>query len=262
MKIFDTFTFFNELDLLEIRLNILDPYVDYFVIAESRETFSGKEKPLYFFDNEDIEIRFDKWKDKILWIENPKFETTNAFERAGFQKDNLRKFLVGIADDDDIVYFGDLDEIYKPQDITDDKVYNLKQLNYSYYLNNLSSEEWIGTIVGKWGTIKTNTLNYWRANHDNLLGDGGWHFTNLQGYDNIIKKIEAYDHQEFNIPEVKENLRYRMEQGEDYLGRKMDYWGKPFQFHPDMSGLPQFLKDNKDAYKHLFKQDDNGKILG
>jgi len=43
-KVYDCFTFFNELDLLEIRLNILDPYVDYFVIHESTETFSGKSK--------------------------------------------------------------------------------------------------------------------------------------------------------------------------------------------------------------------------
>ena len=51
MKIFDTFLFLNELDLLEIRLNILDSYVDYFIINESPKTFSGKSKPLYYEDN-------------------------------------------------------------------------------------------------------------------------------------------------------------------------------------------------------------------
>ena len=51
MKIFDTFLFFNELDILEIRLNILYPHIDYFVINESVETFSGDSKPLYYFEN-------------------------------------------------------------------------------------------------------------------------------------------------------------------------------------------------------------------
>ena len=61
--VIDIFPFFNELDLLEIRLNILNDYVDKFVICEANETFSGKLKPLYFKDNEE---RFAKWKDKII----------------------------------------------------------------------------------------------------------------------------------------------------------------------------------------------------
>lgn len=254
-KVFDTFSMFNELDLLEIRLNILDPYVDYFVIAESSETFSGKPKPLYYQDNLE---RFAKWNDKILWIENPKLETSNSFERAGFQKDNLRKFLIGLADDNDIVYFGDLDEIFKPRygiqkEIPNDKVYNLKQLNYSYYLNNLSSEEWIGTIVGKWGTIKNNTFNHWRANHDSLLPNGGWHFSNVGGVEQIRKKLEAYDHQEFNTESIKDDLKNKIKNNEDYLGRQLDYYGKPFVFKTDESELPQYLLDNRDKWKHLFK---------
>ena len=47
MKIFDVFTFYNELDLLELRMNILGNSVDYFVINEANITFTGKPKPLY-----------------------------------------------------------------------------------------------------------------------------------------------------------------------------------------------------------------------
>ncbi len=247
---YDCFTFFNELDLLEIRLNILDPYVDYFVLAECEETFSGKEKPLFFLENE--EKRFNKWKDKILWLENPKIKTDAPFERAGFQKDNLRKFLKEIAKDEDIIYFGDLDEIWKPQDIKDDKVYNLRQLNYSYYLNNRSSEEWVGTIVGKWKTIKTNSFNYWRANHHNILDNGGWHFTNMGGEAQILKKLDAYDHQEANIPAVRQGIKFRMDNGLDYLGREADWKGKPFTFRKDESELPQYLLKNKVKYDKMF----------
>ena len=52
-KIYDVITFFNELDLLELRLEMLDPYVDRFVIVECVETFSGKPKPLHLKENYD-----------------------------------------------------------------------------------------------------------------------------------------------------------------------------------------------------------------
>jgi beta-1,4-mannosyl-glycoprotein beta-1,4-N-acetylglucosaminyltransferase len=248
---YDCFTFFNELDLLEIRLNILDPYVDYFVIGESKQTFSGKEKPLYFLESED---RFKKWANKIIRVEIEPADFSNAFERAAYQKDSLRYILMSRpANNSDIVYFGDLDEIWKPQKITDDKVYNLQQLNYCYYLDNRSSENWVGTIVGQWKTLKTNTFNHWRATHTNELPNGGWHFTNCMGYDNIIKKLEAYDHTEFDTEDVKSNLKDRIEHGEDYVGRKFDWLGIPFEFWEDESDLPEFLRKNKHAYQHLFK---------
>lgn len=133
------------------------------------------------------------------------------------------------------------------------KVYNLKQLNYSYYLNYRSSEEWIGTVVGKWGTIKTNSFNYWRANHENVLEDGGWHFTNMGGADQIRKKLESYDHVEYNNDTVKDGIEGRMDYGLDYVGRARDWQGKEFSFHIDDVDLPKYLLDNKEKYKHLFK---------
>ena len=63
MKIFDVFLFFNELDLLEIRLNMLYPFVDYFVINEATQTFFGSDKPLYYLENKE---RFKKFEDKIV----------------------------------------------------------------------------------------------------------------------------------------------------------------------------------------------------
>lgn len=250
--IYDCFTFFNELDMLEIRLSVLDPYVDKFVLCESFQTFSGKEKPLYYEDNKE---RFARWGHKIIHFVVNERNFTDAFAAAGFQKDGIRRCLQRWhkPSSHDIIYFGDVDEIWKPQEITDDKVYNLRQLNYCYYLNNRSSEEWVGTIVGRWGTVKTNTLNHWRAKHDNILDDGGWHFTNMGGAEQIRKKLESYDHQEFNTDDVKGQIEERMANGQDYVGRGRDWQGKPFEMWTDESELPQYLKDNKEKYKHLFK---------
>ena len=63
--IYDCFTFFNELDLLEIRLKILNDYVDKFVLVEAAKTHSGLPKPLYFNENKQ---RFLPYQDKIVHI--------------------------------------------------------------------------------------------------------------------------------------------------------------------------------------------------
>lgn len=251
-KVFDCFPFFNELDLLEIRLNILDPYVDYFVLMESPQTFSGKPKPLHFQEIRE-RLRFEKWWNKIRVVEYPANDFEDSFKRAFAQKESLKEVLNILAKDEDIIYYGDVDEVWTPQDIKDDKVYNLEQLNYCYYLNNRSSERWVGTIVGKWGTIKTNTLAHWRATHTNELPNGGWHFTNMGGADQIRKKLEAYDHQEFNLDGIKSDIENKILNGQDYVGRSHDWLGNPFEMWIEEVDLPQYLKDNKDKYKHLFK---------
>lgn len=246
--IYDTFCFFNELDLLEIRLNILDKDVDYFVICESKQTFSGQEKPLYYLENKE---RFAKWSHKIIHLEAPAGDYADAFQRAGFQKDYIRTALTHLSDED-IVYFGDLDEIWKPQEVGDE-VYNLEQLNYCYFLNNRSSEEWVGTIVSKYKNIKNDSLNRLRATHTNQLFDGGWHFTNMGGADQIRKKLEAYDHQEFNLPGVKGDIENRIAEGRDYVGRTFDWQGKTFDFFIDESELPQYIISNKEKYVAYFR---------
>lgn len=240
--IYDLTQIYNELDLLEIRLNILDPYVDKFVIGESTQTFSGHQKSLYFKENEK---RFAKWKDKIIYVQIPEFEG-EVFERTAKQKDYLRTALVDCKPDD-IIYYGDVDEIWKPQ--TEEG--KLEQLNYCYYLNQRSSELWQGTNVCRYENLCD--LNDLRADHTNILYDGGWHFTNQGGIEQIRKKIEAYDHQEMIDDDVRDNLEERMLNGEDYLGRTLDWTGNLFEFWIDELDLPEYLLYNKEKYAKYFK---------
>ena len=260
--IYDTFPFNGEYDTLEIRFNILDKHVDKFVIVEGTETYSGKWKPLYWVErNKD---RFEEWEDKVIFvvvqgyrdveIDNlvtDEFNYAMPFFRAFYQKECLRKGLTD-AKDDDIVYYGDVDEIWEPQWV-DDKIYNLEQLNYCYYLNNRSSEKWIGTVVGKWGEMKQKTFKHWRATHTHVLPNGGWHFTSMGGAEAVRHKLDSYDHQEFNTEENNALLEKRMESGEDYLGRSHDWLGTPFQYTKDESELPEYVVENKDRYRKLWK---------
>jgi len=256
-KVYDLFTYNGEADMLEIRLNLLNDYVDKFVICESWETFSGNPKPLYYIEQKE---RFEEWEDKIIYIvseygknpeimalmENRPYVDQIAFKKAFYQKESLRE---GLKDchDEDIIYFGDVDEVWKPQNI-DENVHKLRQIAYSYYLNSRSPEDWRGTIVTKYKNLRRGCLNDMRANpiEADILENGGWHWTNLGGYHAIKKKIESYDHQEVNIPWVKDGLEERIELGVDFLGRG-------FQFWLDESDLPEYLLNNKERWRKLFK---------
>ncbi len=188
-----------------------------------------------------LEIRFS-----ILNKHEPRaFET--AFDRAAYQKDSIREALEGCSPND-WIYYSDVDEVWKPQK----KEGKLRQLNYSYYLNNRSSEVWEGTNVFKYKNI--GDLNTIRADHRVILDNGGWHFTNLMNHSELIRKIESYDHQEVNIPWVKNGLQARMDANVDYLGRTHDWQGKPFVLWKDDSQLPKYILDNKERYSHLWKQ--------
>lgn len=252
--IYDAFTFFNELDLLELRLSTLDHYVDKFVLVESNQTFTGNPKPLYYLENKE---RFAKWNDKIIHIIAPNMEIEKvAFERHWLCYALIEATLQTLAVPEDIAFCSDLDEIWNPsvRDKIDDQIHSLAQFNYSYWLNNRSSEQWVGTLMSKVKNIEVGYNKIFRSVKPNILANGGWHFTNMGGYEQIIKKTQAYDHgPELNHDWIKEHTQDNMEQGNDYLGRPLDYEGKPFKFWLEEDSWPQYLKDNKDKYKHLCK---------
>ena len=182
MKIYDCFQFFNELDLLEIRLNILNDCVDYFVLAESTVTFSGLDKPLYYQENKD---RFEKFNDKIIHLIIDDTPDGNPFERDVFQKNAIIRGLTKCSDDD-IILASDLDEIPDPEVIEqlidqcqDDKVYHFAQDLFYYYLNlkevsgnllsytgefnNVDEKKWLGSKMCKYKFLKQHTVNGLRS---------------------------------------------------------------------------------------------------
>jgi hypothetical protein len=108
MKVYDCFTFFNELDLLEIRLQELYDIVDYFVIAESNMSHSGKPKEYTLLENM---ARFEQWSDKIRRIAVDDMPVTdNSWVREKFQRDALSRGLTDV-ESDDLIIISDLDEI-------------------------------------------------------------------------------------------------------------------------------------------------------
>ena len=281
-KIYDIFTFFNELELLEIRLRMLDEYVDYFVIIESTETFSGRPKKLFFEENKQ---RFAKYSHKIIHyvtkdtptglddlkerlksqkISNLDREIINSTLNADtfskehihwlkefYQKESIKKALVGLHDED-LCFISDLDEIWNPDvrfDYMNRKIYRLRQLMYAYYLNNRSSEKWAGTLATRYDNIRDNCINYLRDPKKTkycYLNNGGWHFTNIGGADRIRMKLESYGHQEFNNDAIKSDLENKIALNKDFTGRR-------FKFRVDELNLPNVILEYKSIYPNFFK---------
>ena len=282
-KIYDIFTFYNELDLLELRLEMLNDYVDKFVLIECVQTFSRKPKELYFEKNKN---RFEKYKDKIIHhitydppqsyddlrqrILNPDIDdltkqicmqaltTSNVppgelhWLNEFYQKESIRKALVGL-EDDDLCFITDLDEYWNPEisyNIEDNKIYKLKQLVYSTYMNVRSNEPWAGTLLTKYKNIKNACLNHLRTpskTQYEYIDNGGWHFTFMGGVDQIKLKLEAYGHQEYNNDNIKNQIRNNLSATKDVLGRS------EFKFWLDASNLPTYILNNKQKYKQFFK---------
>ncbi len=264
MKTIDVTSFNGELDILEIRLNVLDSVVDQFIICEGDETTAGVKKPLYFEENKE---RYSKWLHKIKYhIFSPYTDPALSlladtspgvpkdmhwWRREFIQKESMRYALTHLQDEDR-VFIGDVDEIWDPTTVFPEGRWELEQTVYTYYLNNRSTEPWTGTSLMSYSDIKKDTLDNLRA-YDEMrkymhapVIHSGWHFTNMGGFDFIKRKIQSYAHQEFNNQETLSQIESRIALNQDYLGR-------PFALGIDETGLPDYLLANKDAYAHLWK---------
>jgi beta-1,4-mannosyl-glycoprotein beta-1,4-N-acetylglucosaminyltransferase len=256
-RVFDCFTFFNELDLLEFRLRFLNDYVDFFVITESDYTHSGKPKPFYFEANKK---RFEAWNHKIIYlpikqsIDELIFESHNTYnpESAAWKLENeQRNALLGayaFMNENDFVLISDLDEIPDPSFILKIKYAQLpvsfSLLFHYYFLNAQNTGEsrwWKGCIAATAVQFKTQTPQGLRNLRDDLpsFANAGWHFSFLGGVKKIKEKIAAFAHTEFQKEEFmnEEQIEEALRSGKDILKRE----GVQFEFLP-LSFYPKRLQ--------------------
>lgn len=204
IKIYDCFLFFNENDLLEIRLNELYKVVDYFVIFESNITFSKKDKG-FLLD----EQRFSKFKDKIIYLKNSNsIRSPDPWTFETFQRDKIIDGLV-LAQNKDMIILSDLDEIPKKDSVikafyniykNDYKYVRLELDNFRYALNNISkdSSKSTGVVITKKENIKSMQELRTKQKADILIPDSGWHYSFVSSPELIAFKIASYSHKEYN----------------------------------------------------------------
>jgi len=282
--IYDCFQFFNELDILKIRLHVLSPVVDRFVISEATETFSGLEKPLYYEENKAM---FAEFEDKIIHVVVEDTPQGGTHERDTFQKNAVTRGLAGCTDDD-IVIFSDLDEIPNPdkireilQNFQEDKIYHFAQRLFYCYLN---MEEVSGSLLSyagefegvarkKW--IGTKMLSYKLLREQHLLlgelrfperkeigirvEDGGWHFGYMGGHGEkdirkrVQEKVVSAAHQEYNSKHVLSNVTDQIKDGKDIFGRNAQF----VRCEIDES-FPAYIREHQKELDFLIMHEEKG----
>lgn len=225
MKIYDCFPFYNELDLLELRLEELYDHVDYFVIVEASTTFTDLPKPYYFEENKD---RFTKWLKKIIHIKVDDMpHSQEAWDNDIWQRNSINR---GIADanDDDIIIVSDLDEILRADTVDamrndhDTKVWGLRMPLFYFKLNHMLTTTQSKYMV--WGMacrkqlmVPADEFRFQRFQLANLpygyngggirvMEHAGWQFSYLGDTEFAKNKIKSFAHQETNTPEVLDSI--------------------------------------------------------
>ena len=254
--------FYNELDLLEVRLHTMSKYVDKFIICEMDTTHSCKDKPFYL---ENSNERFKDFHSKIIHLKINSIRSENAWENENYQRDVMRKWLDENCQDEDLVIVQDADEILSEDFM--DKIYGLDLSSphiteldfYRYYINAEivgASTTWSSGPIVKYKFLKDNpqiSLTGLRNLHPrlralrNVINNCGWHFTFLGGAEAISEKIKAYAHQESNNSFTTniERLTNALKNNQDACNPN----GPPFRkIELTSEKFPQFILNNKSKF--------------
>ena len=265
MAIFDCFQYFNEDHIADLRFNILNEYVDFFVIVESTVNHQGQTRKLHFDKN-----KYKKFHNKIIYIEvddtpdnikKPHTGGESLVEQ--HQRNSIMKGL-NKSQDNDLIILSDVDEIpdlnkLKFFDKNKYAVFSQKMFMYKLNLLNLNENNWHGSKIclkknlksPQWlRNLKFKKYPFWRIDKQKnlqIINDGGWHFAYLQDVKNISKKIKSFAHGEFNKLDIvsEKNIELRINQGEDVLGR--GYKIKKIEID---SSYPEYIINNKDKLKN------------
>jgi beta-1,4-mannosyl-glycoprotein beta-1,4-N-acetylglucosaminyltransferase len=265
MKIYDCFIFFNENLLTEIRLNILNKHVDYFVICESYYDHRGNVKG-YLFDLE----KFKNFKEKIIYLKIEKFpDHLGIWERQDYQRNYLHKGLKN-ANKNDLIIYSDADEIINPKLI--EKLLDIKnnvvicsQYCFYYKFNLLSDhykKTWQGSRIVKFEFLKSfswlrsidkrnlkySFLRFDKFKRIKLFEEGGWHFSYLMTEKEIQKKIKAWTHVELDTAENNslETIKNRVRSNKDLFGRDITF--SKIEFTKDH--FPEYIINNEALFKN------------
>lgn len=267
--IYDCFTYFQENDILEIRLEELYPIVDRFVLVESAHTHSGKSKPLHYAENRH---RYAQYNDKIIHVvaDLPDKEGLAAVRRREMSQRNA--ILRGLLDapDDSIILISDVDEIPRRSAVQmlkgglqDGAIVTFIQRLYYYNVNTSAPDRpWPGTRAANIADVRALSPHVIRnglGQPDGYyplrggINDAGWHFSYFGGVQKIREKQDAFLHQELVNPETADEatITERMESGTDIWGRADE---QNF-VHGPASDLPIAICCDPMRWLHFFHPD-------
>ena len=290
MKIYDCTTYYSEDMMLDLRFNILNEYVQKFIVIESTFSHSGNKKKLNF----DIK-NYPKFKDKIIY-KVIDYEPSDLYNVTSKSPDYLKRLnslkrielsynymenAIKEANDEDLIILSDNDEIPNLNSSlfkkSKKKLIIFKQLFFYYKFNllyeimpwygsrgcrkkNLKSFSWLKNV-------KNKKYPFWRIDayfsklkntSVEIINDGGWHFTNLKSAEEVYEKMKNFGHHdEFDISGITlEDVKKKMKEKKVFYNhfadkRNPNKWNYDYELKKaDLEILPKYLKNNKEKYKN------------
>ena len=265
MAIYDCLQFFDEEHILDLRLNILNDFVDYFVIAESTTNHQGISKKLNF----DLS-KFKKFEKKIIYIivddTVEAIKKPHLFGESKVEQHQRNSIMRGLKNchDDDLIILSDVDEIPDPNKLGSfDKrnkygVFSQKMFGYKINLLNETENNWHGSKIclkknlkyPQWlRNLKFKKYPFWRLDKIKkiqIIENGGWHFAYLQSSAGISKKIKSFSHGEFNKDNFadEKKIEEKIKTGKDIFDREISY--RKVQIDET---FPKYIIENKEKLK-------------
>ena len=244
IMIIDAFTFFNEKELVELRIKYLEKIVDCFVVIEADITHQGKKKDWNFptilksklkdFSNKiqyhQINIDPDKIKNEESWIIDD-VKGDDAWRIENFQRNYIKNACKQFSNDD-ILIISDVDEIPSKQKIEFIKSSNFKEIapivleQHLFHVdcNFLRLESWRGSIVTTIEICNSFSPHQFRRARNRIshFSEGGWSFSSFGGPSKVKEKLESIAHKEFNNDKFKsaEHIINCQKTGADLFFRK------------------------------------------
>lgn len=250
--VYDCFTFYNELELLDVRLHVLNDVVDKFVLIENTITYTNLKKPLYYKENKN---NFKKFHKKIIHVvvdDAPRVSHPWIIEH--YLMAQTKRGLKN-AKSNDVILISNLDEIPKPEKILawKDKPGKLKvfdQAFFYYFLNfACTNRNWQGTKMIKYKDFLKYMDAYVIRHSSNyvVIPDGGWHFSYMGGIERIKEKLDTGSHPEYHNDQynTKERISRAIMEKKDFF-----HHGDTFDF-VSTSVLPKYLQENIGIYKSM-----------
>lgn len=260
--IYECFYFYNELDLLDLKLHELKDVVDKFVLIEFRTSLTGKEQPLYYEENKE---RFSDFHDQIIHVIGPDhMPHTDSNHLYLCRKENYMQGLVD-AKPNDIIISSDPDIVFKKDAIIELEKHSMENTEmqlisdwYCYYMDFLYTKARFGfngatyyknIVAGGWEKVFR-----WRP-METLAVSAGYHFSKLGGVDALFDNISGYPHQELNNDRIKnrEKMLIKMDRGVAWDDPNEN--ANPVMVHVpyDPANYPEYLNAHPEIYSKYFK---------
>jgi len=277
MKVYDVFSFYNEFDVLEIRLQEMWDTVDYFIILESNVTYVGNPKSYLFEENKE---RYARYMDKIrhIKLDVPLEEQKKVFPneiddnwvREKYQRYASKQGLQDI-EPDDIIIISDCDEVPRAEMIEaikeDENNYDryllwIPQLQYKINYMKIQYPSRHGVIMVTRGRSFTNPQQereysfFWNRKPDNTVevNHGGWHFTYFGDNEHCLNKIKNFAHTEQNRSNITDefNIEWMIRNKYGFEGRSSN---ERFEAVVVNDYFPKCITDNVEKWQHMIIPD-------